>query len=272
MLTSLADAAKEIKKTPTPQSSIEEVRDAILDLAGETPTEHLEEETVVDSYNWCGEPSQESPCIVGQHPEYVSINARLLEAEELSLLAEEYDLPEKALYDHLTRKHFRDDPRNLQRAKRTAEVENELVEKLQNNEDEYEVLGLVNEYLLQNMMEKIKEASPMDLIRFLREYRQTAVDRKRMRDTEKDRPTVQVDQLTINQNDVFLSRILEVLEKLCPHDRLLIEQLIPGMDTRMEHVVDPEKLMLIEGGAELDYIHDVQKTYETEHGEYIGDN
>lgn len=247
-----------------------ELRGALKDLTRDSNAEQIDEISEPDYYNWCGEPGQESPCPVGLHPHHDAITDRLKDAEEPSLLAEEYDIPVKSLYDHLTKRHFRQDPRMEVRSRATRKLETDLIIKLGETEDEIEVLGLASRWLLQKMIEKIDEASPQEMIRFLKEFRQNALDRKKLRESEGSAPTVQVDNMTINQGDAVLSRLISALPRFCPKDRALIEEILELDVGKMEHVVEPDELMRLGQGATAKYIHDIQQTYEDEHGQYVG--
>ena len=207
---------------------------------------------------------------MGQHPDCDEITERLKTGEEPTVLGEEYGLSEKSLYDHFVYKHFQGDPTDERRKQSVEEVSVKFLDKLEANADEYTILGLLNDYMLKNMMTKIKEATPTEMIRFMREYRENTNLRDKLRKTKADHPTITVGDVTINNSDQFLGTVLDVLDQLCPKDQLILKSLIPGMNEGlMEHVIDPEELLKIEGGSELAYITHTQKSFEDQHGSFM---
>lgn len=223
-------------------------------------------------YNWCGDSLKfDNPCPVGAHPDCVEISKRLIEGEDILNLVEEYKLTERALYEHLARRHL--DPSPAAQKQQTAIdiAGEELLDKMANYdsvEDEAEILRLINVYFFRVIRSMIGTgANAQDLLRFLREFRENILVRKRLREELVKTPLVQVTNVKIDKQQVILGDLLNAVDSLCSVCRNKVLAQVPGLNVgKLEHMIPVEEIMELPEGATPEYVMSTQKMYDAEYG------
>lgn len=214
------------------------------------------------SFNWCGDLSP--PCPIGRNSKCKEMTEHAINGDHMTV-AEDYDVPEIDLYQHLMGEHYAPSPNEVADAERRHQAHEEFFDGLEEMEDEGELLFKINKLFVRELVAKFRDADPNQAARMMKEVRENILARKRLRESPAG---VTITNNTINQINVHkaqLEQIWGAINKvLSPAQKQLLLAEIPSIKSDIGERTD--EIMGLKPLTDLTYVVELQ----TEHQDDLG--